>query len=134
MEPGTVPENSHVRGMYGGKAVERPCYVRAASAYWEAPSQAAHQFDTFSGSRCCVRRARMVYYRPLFKERETVMSQAVLFSTPEMNEVFGRVWGNEARRDVEVSQEMRYAEAVSDYMRRMDEAHEASRKSKLVFG
>lgn len=63
-----------------------------------------------------------------------VMSQAVLFATPEMSEVFGRVWGNEARRDVEVSQEMRYAEAVSDYMRRMDEAYEASRESKLVFG
>ena len=76
----------------------------------------------------------MIQYQSHFREKETVMSQAVLFATPEMNEVFGRVWGNDARRDVEVSQEMRYAEAVSDYMRRMDEAHKASRESKLVFG
>lgn len=76
----------------------------------------------------------MIQCQSHFREKETVMSQAVLFATPEMNEVFGRVWGNDARRDVEVSQEMRYAEAVSDYMRRMDEAHKASRESKLVFG
>lgn len=62
------------------------------------------------------------------------MSEAVLFATPEMNEVFGRVWGVASRQKVEMPDRLRHAEAVTEFLRKMNSAYEASRHCKLVFG
>lgn len=62
------------------------------------------------------------------------MSDSVLFATPEMNAVFGKVWGSDARQNVEVSDGFRYAEAVKDFLQKMDAAHEETKQSRLVFG
>ena len=62
------------------------------------------------------------------------MSEAVLYATPEMNEVFGRVWGTDARQKVKMPDRLRHADAVTEFLRKMDSAYESSRHSKLVFG
>lgn len=62
------------------------------------------------------------------------MSEAVLYATPAMNEVFGRVWGTESRQRVEMPDRLRHADAVAEFLRKMDDAYEASKHSKLVFG
>lgn len=62
------------------------------------------------------------------------MADAILYACPAMNDVFGKVWGSSASIEVSMPRDAKFSQIVTDYLRKVESAHDASKDSDLVFG
>lgn len=62
------------------------------------------------------------------------MVDAILYACPAMNDVFGKVWGSAASIKVSMPKDAKYSRIVTDYLRKVESAHDVSKDSDLVFG
>ena len=62
-----------------------------------------------------------------------IMTKQRSYARPDMSQAFQKVLGKKAVRQIEVPREIKYGVPVSAFLKTINSAYEAARKSNLVF-